>query len=63
MEVPVVCTDADGLPEDVADGETGFVRDPAALANELQVLASDPDLRRRMGRAGRQRVAKRFQLP
>ena len=66
MELPVVCTDADGLPENVADGETGFVvsrRDPAALAEKLSVLARDPALRARMGKAGRQRVLERFQLP
>ncbi len=65
MEVPVVCTNAGGLVENVADGETGFVvprRDPAALAEKLEVLARDPDLRRRMGKAGRRRVLEKFQL-
>ncbi len=65
MELPVVCTDADGLPENVATGETGFVvprRDPAAMAEKLEVLARDPDLARRMGQAGRRRVHDRFRL-
>jgi colanic acid/amylovoran biosynthesis glycosyltransferase len=65
MALPVVCTDADGLPENVADGVTGFVvprRDPEAMAERLTALASDPELRWRMGRAGRQRVLKRFDL-
>jgi colanic acid/amylovoran biosynthesis glycosyltransferase len=59
MELPVVTSDADGLPENVADGETGFVvgrRDPAALAARLVELAADDDLRRRLGAAGRHRV-------
>jgi colanic acid/amylovoran biosynthesis glycosyltransferase len=65
MELPVVCTDADGLRENVADGETGFVverRNPAALAGKVEKLAQDPQLRRRMGEAGRRRVTSRFQL-
>ena len=65
MELPVVCTDADGLPENVSDAETGFVvprRSPAALTERLAVLASDAALRRRLGEAGRRRVLAHFQL-
>ncbi|MFN2386434.1 MAG: glycosyltransferase family 4 protein [Thermoanaerobaculia bacterium] len=65
MGLPVVCTDAGGLPENVADGETGFVvprRDPAALAEKLKELARDGALRRRMGEAGRERVLARFRI-
>ena len=57
MKLPVVCTDADGLPENVCEGETGFVvprRDPEAMALGISRLAADPSLRERMGRAGRQ---------
>jgi colanic acid/amylovoran biosynthesis glycosyltransferase len=63
--VPVVCTDADGLPENVAHGETGLVvprRDPAALADALGLLAADGDRRAAMGAAGRRRVEHRFRL-
>jgi colanic acid/amylovoran biosynthesis glycosyltransferase len=65
MELPVVCSDADGLPENIVDGETGFVtprRDAQALSEKLAVLARDPVLRHRMGQAGRKRVLERFQL-
>jgi len=65
MGLPVVCSDAGGLPENVCDGETGFVaprRNPPALAEKLAVLARDPALRHRMGQAGRKRVLARFQL-
>jgi colanic acid/amylovoran biosynthesis glycosyltransferase len=65
MALPVVCSDAGGLPENVADGETGFVvprRDSLALAKKLALLARDPKLRQRMGNAGRQRMLGRFQL-
>lgn len=63
MALPVVCSDADGLPENVIDGQTGFVtprRDPAAMVEPLARLAADPALRRRMGAAGRERVARSF---
>jgi len=64
MALPVVCSDADGLPENVVDGETGFVvprREAAALADKLMLLASDRVLRRRMSEKGRQRVLAQFQ--
>ena len=57
--LPVVCTDADGLPENVADGITGFVvprRDPKAMAENIALLSKQPDLRSRFGRAGMDRV-------
>lgn len=63
MALPVVCSDADGLAENVAEGQTGFVvprRDPAALAGALAELAADPVQRREMGAAGRERVLARF---
>lgn len=64
MCLPVVCSDADGLPENVAHGRTGFVtprRDPAAMTDKLALLAADETLRREMGAAGRQRVETCFQ--
>lgn len=57
--LPVVCTDADGLPENVADGITGFVvprRDPKAMAENIALLGKQPDLRSRFGHAGMDRV-------
>ena len=65
MALPVVCSDADGLAENVADGLTGFVvlrRAPEALADALVRLAADPALRRQMGAAGRERVESCFRL-
>jgi colanic acid/amylovoran biosynthesis glycosyltransferase len=65
MQLPVVCTDAGGLPENVIDDETGFVvprRNPQALAEKLNLLAHAPSLRERMGQAGRERVQTHFRL-
>lgn len=63
--LPVVCTDADGLGENVTDGVSGIVvprRDSAALAEAVGGLAADPDARRTMGEAGRLRASERFRL-
>ena len=65
MGLPVVCSDADGLAENVVDGVTGFVRprrQAAVFAEELARLARNPDLRQKMGAAGRQRVRSHFRL-
>ena len=65
MELPVVCTDAGGLAENVDNGITGYVvprRNAAALADKIFVLALDPELRKRMGLAGRQRAESHFRL-
>lgn len=63
--VPVVCSDAGGLPENVEHEVTGIVvprRDPRALAEGMARLAGDADLRARMGAAGRERVERLFRL-
>lgn len=63
MEIPVITTDAGGMPEAVRDGVDGFVvrrRDIDALADRLVRLARDPELRLRMGKSARQRVRDRF---
>jgi len=61
--LPVVATTAGGLPEVVEDGVTGILvppGDPKALAEAIVCLLRDPDLRRRMGQAGRERVLAEF---
>ncbi|GIU78031.1 MAG: hypothetical protein KatS3mg005_1269 [Bryobacteraceae bacterium] len=63
--LPVVCTDAGGMREAVRDGIEGFVvpvRDVEAMTEALLKLARDPELRRRMGEAARQRVLEEFTL-
>lgn len=61
--LPVVATAAGGLPEVVVDGVTGILvpaGDPAALAGAIVRLLRDPELRRRLGEAGRERVLAEF---
>lgn len=65
MGLPIVCTDAGGLKENVAHRETGFVvprRNPLALAEKLAYLAQEPVVRQQLGEAGRERVLSRFHL-
>jgi glycosyltransferase involved in cell wall biosynthesis len=53
--VPVVATRVGGVPDAVADGETGLLvppRDPSALAEAIVRLVEDPQLHARMARAG-----------
>jgi glycosyltransferase involved in cell wall biosynthesis len=61
--LPVVATDVGDVGRAVDDGVTGHlvpVRDPERLAAALEPLLTDPELRRRMGAAGRARVARTF---
>lgn len=63
--VPVVTTDCGGMREAVTDGVDGLVvptRDPAAMAEALHKLATQPDLRTSMGQAGRDRILRDFTL-
>jgi glycosyltransferase involved in cell wall biosynthesis len=62
--LPVLVSDVDGLREVVIDRETGLVlpRDDApALARALAQLFDAPDLRARLGQAGRQHVMARYE--
>jgi L-malate glycosyltransferase len=63
--VPVVATRVGGNPEVVQDGVTGLLippRDPAALAQAICRLLEDPQLARRFGAAGQQRVSAHFSI-
>jgi glycosyltransferase involved in cell wall biosynthesis len=60
---PVVASAVGGLLDLVADGETGILVPPGdvlALRSALRRLLDDPDLRRRLGEAGRRRISERF---
>ena len=63
--LPVVATSVGGTPEAVVDGETGLlvdVKDAGALADALATIATDPDLRARMGAAGHARYEAEFRV-
>jgi glycosyltransferase involved in cell wall biosynthesis len=61
--LPVVATDADGTPDLVINGVTGFLchmGDLEALADSCRRLLGDAALRQRLGEAGRLRVQQLF---
>ena len=63
MGKPCVSFDLDGAPEVVIPGETGFLVKPGdirELANAISELLANPQLRARMGEAGRHRVDPAF---
>lgn len=63
MELPIVATNVGGLAEVVDDGVTGLLSpagDYRALAASMDQLIRDPELRRRMGKAGRNRAETLF---
>jgi glycosyltransferase involved in cell wall biosynthesis len=63
--VPVVSIDRGGPAETVVDGETGFLvppERPDAIADRVLRLLRDPELRQRMGTAGRKRVVESFTI-
>ncbi len=58
---PVVATDIRGCREEVVNEVTGLIvppKDPTALAEAIERLVHDPEMARRMGRAGRERAMK-----
>jgi len=60
--LPVVAHDIGGVAEAVTDGENGLLvrpGDQAGLTAAFARLIADPDLRRRLGAAGRARAARR----
>jgi len=61
--LPVIATGVGGVPEIVADGRNGFLvppKSPGALAEKILELASDKELRLRMGEEARRTVLERF---
>ena len=61
MRTPAVSRHLPGIEELVSDGENGLVvHDPAELAPAMRRLLEDPELRARLGQAGRETVERRF---
>src|SRR5215216_4448260 len=63
--VPVIASDLSGIPELVNSKLTGLLvppRDAKSLADALERYIKDPDLRRRLGQAGRDKVVEEFDL-
>lgn len=62
---PVVATAVGGIPEQIKDGETGFLvpkGDAEAMADKMLAIIGDKSLRQRMGERASEDVRKRFNL-
>jgi len=65
MGLPCVGTAVGGVPEVIRSGSTGFVvpkQDPQAMAQALEMLVENQELRQRFGQAGRQAALKDHSL-
>jgi glycosyltransferase involved in cell wall biosynthesis len=63
--LPVIASDVGGVSEAVVDGVTGFLvptGDAVGFRDRLAVLLSNPDIRGRMGDAGRRTYEDKFTL-
>lgn len=63
--IPVIAARTEGLPEVVADGETGLMFTPGdeqGLANAVSELLRNPQRAIALGQAGRQRFLEKFSL-
>jgi colanic acid/amylovoran biosynthesis glycosyltransferase len=63
--LPVVATRHGGIPEIVEDGVSGLLvaeRDVSALAGAMSRVAGDPELARRLGQAGRNKIVRELDL-
>ena len=63
--LPAVATKVGGISEIVSDGESGYLVQPGdaeALAAKLDLLAKDPEGRRKMGMAGRKTVEEKYDI-
>jgi glycosyltransferase involved in cell wall biosynthesis len=61
--LPVVASRVGGIPETLCEGRSGVLVPPGdvhAWSEALSTLASDPELRTRMGVAGREQACQRF---
>ncbi|MFZ2450469.1 MAG: glycosyltransferase family 4 protein [Methylovulum miyakonense] len=65
MEIPCITTAITGVPELIQNGEDGLLvaaSDCEGLTAAIRRLASDPDLRRTIGQAGRNKVLAEYDL-
>ena len=65
FSLPVVATRWRGIPSMVRDGETGYlvpIRDSQSVAEKLEFLIRNADVRRALGERGRERFTEEYRL-
>lgn len=64
--LPVIASDSSGIPHTVLDGEQALIvgaGEIGALAEAIERLRDEPELRARLGRSGRERFERRYTHP
>jgi glycosyltransferase involved in cell wall biosynthesis len=65
MELPVVATNVGGVPEQVSDGETGWLvqpKDPQLLASSINEILSNEKEANKRAKAARRRVKRKYSM-
>jgi glycosyltransferase involved in cell wall biosynthesis len=65
MEIPTISTYVSGIPELIEDGQSGLLvkeKDALALADAVQRLLKDDELRQKLGKNGRQKISQEFNI-
>ncbi len=65
MEKPVIATNAGGLPEIIIDGKTGLLVEPRnveAVANAIDKILDNDELRISLGHSAREDALRRFSM-
>lgn len=65
MEVPVISTTVGSVPELIENGIEGILvpeRDESALTQAIEKLIASPELREKMGKKGRDKILKEFNI-
>jgi colanic acid/amylovoran biosynthesis glycosyltransferase len=65
MEIPCIATRIAGIPELIRDEKDGILVAPSnvpEMVDAISRLMDNPDLRRQLGRSGRQRIIEKFEL-
>lgn len=65
QSLPCISTNEGGIASIIDDGKTGFLvekQNPVQLADKMEVLLKDRELREDMGRAGKKKFEQEFTL-
>jgi colanic acid/amylovoran biosynthesis glycosyltransferase len=65
MKLPVIATSYSGIPEVVSNGRSGFLvpeKEVSLLADKIEILLKDHELRMKMGEEGRMHIEKEFNI-
>lgn len=64
-KIPVITTNEGAIPEIVDNGKTGFIvskSNPKEIADKLEILIKDKDLRESMGKQGRKKFLEKYTI-